>query len=224
MYCCSLSSCCQICILAHGSIVIAGGPTDSVAIASSSGIDFTDCDDIPAAFSLLTVELSKLLERVDFSTLRGALLQQSITPGGVQFPDDLHQSIIAAIDLNTLLDVLAGSRYWCWVDLRLLDTLIVSSGIQEAKLLIQKYKDTIFPKKLSEILPLQQKEHKDAYISRVAAMIEKEPNEITVGVLAMHCNILEAVIMDISNGSCVLEHLSTDQGDQSKSESGKAQV
>ena len=142
----------------------------------------------------------------------------------MQFPDDLRQSIKAAKDLDTLLDVLADSKYWNWVDLRLLDALIVSSGIQEAKLLIQKYKDAIFPKKLSEILPLQQKEHKDAYISRVGAMIQKEPDDITVGDLARNCNILEAVIMDINNGSCVLEHLSTGQGHQSKSESGKAQV
>ena len=151
-------------------------------------------------------------------------MQQSITPRGIQFPDDLHQSIKAAVDLDTLLDILTGSKYWSWVDLRLLDALIVSSGIQEAKLLIQKYKDAIFPKKLSEILPLQQKEHKDAYILRVATMIEKEPNEITVGDLARNCNILEVVIMDISNGSCVLEHLSTGQGHQSKSKCGKAQV
>ena len=155
-------------------------------------------------------------------------MQQRRTPGGVQFPDDLHQSIKAARDLDTLLDVLADSDYWSLVDLRLLDALIVSSGIQEAKLLIQKYKDAIFPKKLSEILdalPLpQQKEHKEAYISRVGAMIQKEPDDITVGDLSHYCNILEAVIMDINNGSCVLEHLSTGQGHQSKSESGKAKV
>ena len=143
--------------------------------------------------------------------MRRAILQQRRTPRGVQFPDDLHQSIKAARELDTLLDILADSDYWSWVDLRLLDALIVSSGIQEAKLLIQKYKDAIFPKKLSEILdklPLpQQKEHKAAYTTRVGTKIQKEPDDVTVGDLSYYCNILETVIMDINNGSCVLEHL-----------------
>ena len=141
-------------------------------------------------------------------------MQQRKTPGGVQFPDDLHQSIKAAKELDTLLDILADSDYWSWVDLRLLDTLIVSSGIKEAKILMQKYKDAIFPKKLSEILdklPLPQpKEHREAYTTKVGTKIQKEPDDVTVGDLPHYCNILETVIMDINNGSCVLEHV--DQG------------
>ena len=138
-------------------------------------------------------------------------MQQRKVPRGVQFPDDLHQSIKATQNLDALLDVLADSDYWSWVDLRLLETLITSSGIEEAKILIQKYKDAIFSKKLSDILDKlllpQQKEHKEAYTSKVGTKILKEPNEITVGDLSHYCNILEAVIMDINSGSCVLEHL-----------------
>ena len=213
------------CTCIYCSIVVAGGPTDSVAITSSSDIDFTNCPDIPTAFSLLTVELHKLLKRANFAILKFGVLKQRWTPGGIEFPDDLQRRIKAARELDTLLDVLVDSGYWNWVDLRLPSALIVSSGIQEAELLIQNYINAIFPKKLSDILPLpQQKEQKDAYISRVAAMIEKEPNEITVRDLARNSDILEAVIMDINNGSCVLKHLSTGQGHQSKSESGKAQV
>ena len=213
------------CTCIYCSIAIAGSPTCSVAIACSSDIDFTDCPDIPTAFSLLTVELHKLLKRADLAILKFGVLKQRWTPGGIEFSDDLQRRIKAATNLDTLLDVLVDSGYWNWVDLRLPSALIVSSGIQEAELLIQKYKDAIFPKKLSEILPLpQQKEHKDAYIYRVAAMMAMEPNEITVRDLARNSDILEAVKMDINNGSCVLEHLSTGQGHQSKSESGKVQV
>ena len=158
--------------------------------------------------------------------MKRGLLQYIRYPIRVQFPDDLRQGIKAATNLDSLLDVLADSKYWNCFDLGLLEVLVVSSGIQEAELLVQKYKDAFFPKKLSEILSFfpQNKEHKDAYISRVAAMIDKEPNEVTVGDLSRYCNILEEVIMDINNGSCVLEHLSIGQGHQSKSESGKAQV
>ena len=143
--------------------------------------------------------------------LRRALVQQRRTPKGVQFPDDLHQRIKNAQNLDELLDELADSDYWNWVDLRLLDAMIISSGIHEAKILVNKYKEAIFSKKLSEVidkLPLpQQREHKDAYTTKVGSKIQKEPNEVTVGDLSKYCTILEAVIMDINEGSCVLEHL-----------------
>ena len=161
----------------------------------------------------MTAEITKLLKRVDFFALRRAILQQRNVPRGVQFPDDLYKSIKTAQDLDTLLDLLADSQYWSWVDLRLLETLVVSSGIREAKVLVNKYKEVIFSKKLSEVLDKmfmpQQKKHKDAYTSRVGSKIEKDPNEITVGDLSRFRAALEKVIMDINNGSCVLEHLTT---------------
>ena len=152
-----------------------------------------------------------MLKRADFFTLRRAILQQRKVPRGVQFPDDLYQSIKAAQDLDTLLDLLADSKYWSWVDLRLLETLIMSSGIREAKILVNKYKEIIFSKKLSEVLDKvflpQQRKDKDAYTTRVGSKIEKDPNEITVADLSRFNTTLERVIMDINNGSCVLEHL-----------------
>ena len=193
--------------------IITGPSNTTNNVVSSSDIDFSDCDDIPSAFSLLTAEITKLLRRADFFTLRRAILQQRKVPKGVQFPDDLYQSIKTAQDLDTLLDLLADSQYWSWVDLRLLKTLTMSSGIREAKVLVNKYKDVIFSKKLSEVLDNmfmpQQKKHKDAYTSRVGSKIEKNPDEITVGDLSRFRTILEKVIMDINNGSCVLEHLGT---------------
>ena len=190
------------------------GPSNTTnGVASSGDIDFSDCDDIPSAFSLLTAEITKLLRRADFFTLRRAILQQRKAPRGVQFPDDLHQSIKTAQDLDTLLDLLSDSQYWSWVDLRLLKSLTMSSGIHEAKVLVSKYKEVIFSKKLSEVLDKmfmpQQKKYKEAYTTRVGSKIEKDPNEITVGDLSRFRTTLEKVIMDINNGSCVLENLDT---------------
>ena len=182
-----------------------------VSTSAVNSINFDKCDDISIAFSLLTAEVAKLLKRADFRTLRRALLQQRKTPRGVQFPDDLHQSIKEAQDLDALLDVLADSDYWSWVEIRLLEALIASSGINEANCLIQKYKEAIFPKKLSEVLdklPLPpQKEYKEAYATKVGSKIQKEPEDVTVKDLSLYCTKLEKVIMDINNGSCVLEHL-----------------
>ena len=92
-------------------------PIVTARSANTITIDFSDCDDIPAAFSLLTAEISKMLKRSDFFALRRAIVQQRKVPKGVQFPDDLYQSIKAAQDLDTLLDLLADSKHWSWVDL-----------------------------------------------------------------------------------------------------------
>ena len=152
-----------------------------------------------------------MLKRADFFVLRRAIVQQRRVPRGVQFSDDLYQSIKAAQDLDSLLDLLADSKHWSWVDLRLLETLIMSSGISAAKGLVTKYKETIFSIKLSEVLDKlfmpQQRKDKEAYSTRVAIKIEKEPNEITVGDLSQFAPVLETVIMDINNGTCVLEHI-----------------
>ena len=176
-----------------------------------SSVSFLDCEDISVAFSRLTAKVFKLLEKVNVNTLRRAIVQQRRVPRGVQLPDNLCQSIKAAQDLDTLLDILIESDYWSWVDLRLLETLVVSSGIQEAEILIHKYKQAIFPRKLSDIierLPLpQQKEDKIAYTTKVGTKILKKPSEVTVGDLSHYCSILEKVIMDINSGSCVLKHL-----------------
>ena len=200
-----------VCLILDSFSVFVVSPSGTGTIVSS--INFTDCDDISTAFLLLTSEISRLLKKADISTLRRSLLQQRKTPGGVQFPDDLCQRIKAARELDTLLDELTDSDYLSWVDLRLLNALIISSGIREAKILVDKYKEAIFPKKLSEImdkLPLpQQKEQKEAYTTKVGSKIQKEPDEITVGDLSHYCAKLEKVILDINNGSCVLEHLDT---------------
>ena len=183
-----------------------------VLIGSASPVVF-DCNDIPGAFAVLAAEVSNLLKKAEFPTLRRAILQHKSVPKGVQLPDDLNQEIKVAKDLDTLLDALAGSKYWSWIDLRLMEALIKSSRIREAADLISKYKDTIFSKKLSEVLDKmfipKEKESKGAYTSKVASKLEKDPNEMTVGDLSEFLIHLEKVIMDINSGSCVLEHLGT---------------
>ena len=140
--------------------------------------------------------------------MRRAILQQRNIPNGVQLSHDIRVAIKFAKSLDDLLDILFDSEYWSWIDLRLLETLIMSSGILKAKVLVDNYKKAVFSKRLSDILnhfclPQQ----KNAYINRVAMMIEKDPNEIVVEDLVRNRETLKAVIMDINHGRCVLEHL-----------------
>ena len=181
-----------------------------LATTTVCSIDFSDCHNISEGFTLLVAELSKMLESAHFSALKRAFKMK--IPDGVQLPDDLKAKILEAKQLDTLLDALVESKYWNFADLRLIGVLVMSSGIREAKSLVDKYKEVFFSTKLVDILNvcthtvLPPNQHKE-YVCRVGSKINKEPDEITVADLAHYCTALETVIMDINEGSCVLEHV-----------------
>ena len=89
----------------------------------------------------------------------------------------------------------------------------MSSCIREAKILLNKYKEMVFSKKLSEGLDKvffpQRIKGVDTYTTRVGSRIGRYSNEITVADLSQFSTTLERTIMDINNGSCVLEQLNT---------------
>lgn len=178
--------------------------------AATVTIDFTDCKDIMEGFVHLTSKLSETLQSAKFSTLKRALLMK--TPGGVQFPDNLKKTIKEANDFDALMDALVESKYWNFADLRLPCVLVISSGIRVAMNLVDKYKETFFGIKLVDILKkfnhevLSPDKHRE-YACRVGSKINKEPHEVTVADLGQYCTTLETVIMDVNEGSCILEHI-----------------
>jgi len=131
-------------------------------------------------------------------------------PGGVQLPNDLYQRIEAAQKLDDLLDTLSKSQYWHWIDLRLMNVLIFSSGIRRAKELVDKYKAFTYPKKLSEVLDLSQreKEIKEAYTAKVSSKLEIEPDKITIEDLSKRWVKLETLILAIPFGTSAFESTS----------------
>ena len=132
-------------------------------------------------------------------------------PLGVQLPDNLKRKIKKAEQVEKLLDALVKSKFWNFADLRLIDILVFSSGIREAKELVDRYKEVFFSTKLTDILSTGVKVHPpnkhEKYVCRVGQKISKEPHEITVADLSKYCTNLEKVIMDINKGSCVLDHV-----------------
>ena len=156
---------------------------------------------------VLVAELPKVLESADFSALKRAFRMKTL---GMQLPDDLKTKIKDAKQLNDLLDALFESKYWNFADLRLIYMLVYSSCIREAKTLVDKYKEAFFGTKLIDVLQIFTKNTPKQcaeYTYRVAIKINKKPDEITVGDLAEYCTKLETVIMDINEGSCILDHI-----------------
>ena len=123
-------------------------------------------------------------------------------------PPDVVQKIQTADNLDALLDILTATEYWSWIDLRLLETLVVASGSTAAQDIVDKYKATVYSKKLIDVLPnAPSKEIRDAYFTKIVSKVGKDSDEITVADLIEFRSKLEKVIMDINNGTCVLEHI-----------------
>ena len=115
------------------------------------------------------------------------------------------QKIKSTENLNSLLDILAGSPYWTWIDLRLLEGIVIASGSSAAKCLLKDYQNIVFSKKLLEVLHgIPNKEVNDTYYSKIASKIEKDLNEITISDLLEFQSELETEIMDLKNGTCAL--------------------
>ena len=137
--------------------------------------------------------------------MRRSCIEQINTPSGAQLSPDTVKKIKAAENLNALLDILAESPYWSWIDLRLLEGIVIASGSSAANNLLIDYQNVVFSKKLLEVLPsIPNKEVKDAYYSKITSKINKDLEDITVSDLLKFRSELETVIMDIKIGTCAL--------------------
>ena len=170
--------------------------------------DISNFDSIREAYIYLTSNVSKLLQKEDFYTIRRSCIEQINTPSGAQLSPDMVQKIKAASHLNALLDTLAESPYWSWIDLRLLEAMVTASGSSVAKDLLTKYRTAVFSKKLLEVLPsVPNMEIRDAYYSKIVSKVQKDLGDIIVSDLLQFKSQLETVIMDISSGTCSLAYI-----------------
>ena len=170
--------------------------------------DFSKFTNVSSAFVSLTTSVTKCLANEDIGIIRRACIVQIQSPNGAQLPPDVVEKIQNAHNLDTLLDILTATKYWSWIDLRLLEALVVASGSSTAQDIVKKYKEAVYSKKLKEVLPdAPSEEIKDAYFTKIVSKVGKSSDEITVADLIKFRSRLETVIMDINNGSCVLEHI-----------------
>ena len=171
--------------------------------------DFSKFKSISSAFVSLTSTVTRYLENQNFFTIRRACITQIKSPNGAQLPPDVVQKVQSAENLDALLDILAATEYWSWIDLRLLEALVVASNSSTAQNIVDEYKATVYSKKLIDILPnAPSKKIRDAYFTKIVSKVGKNSDEMTVADLIEFRSELESVIMDINNGTCVLEHIS----------------
>ena len=170
--------------------------------------DTSQFNNVRTAFVYLTSNVGKLLQNEDFYAIRRSCIEQINTPSGAQLSPDMVQKIKAANNLNALLDTLAVSPYWSWIDLRLLEAMVTASGSRDAKNLLTSYENGVFSKKLLEVLPcVPNKEIRKEYYSKIVSKINKDLDQITVSDLLEFKSQLETVIMDITSGTCALARI-----------------
>lgn len=121
----------------------------------------------------------------------------------------MKQRITTASNLNNLLDTLADSPYWSWIDLRLLEVIVVASGSRAAENLVTAYKNQVFSKKLIEVIStIPSKKVKDEeHYAKIVSKFSKALQEITISDLLKKRSQLEKVIMDLKSGTCALAHI-----------------
>ena len=170
--------------------------------------DFSKFTNVSSAFVSLSSSITKCLANEDFGIISEACIVQIQSPNGVHLPQDVVEKIQNAQNFNALLNILIGTKYWSWINLRLLEALVVASGSSTAQDIVNKYKETVCTKKLIDVLPnAPSEEIRDAYFTKIVSKVGKSSDEITVADLIKFRSKLETVIMDINNGSCVLEHI-----------------
>ena len=177
-------------------------------VRSGTTISFDEFDTVSEAFVFLTSQLKLLLAKTDFSNIKRSCIEQINTPNGAQLPPELVEKVNSCGNITVLFEVLAQSCYWSWIDVRLLKVMAAASGLAEAIQLLSNYKKAIFSKKLFDILPnAPSKKVKEEYYTKIVTKLHKQPNEMTVADLIEFQSELETVIMDITKGVCILEHL-----------------
>ena len=165
---------------------------------------------ISYAFIVMQTRMTNLLRKVNnatFRNIRVSCFGQINSPNGLQLPQETITLMREAKNIEDMIDVLACTPYWSWIDLRIFETMALASGLPQAMELLRNYKDAIFPKKLLDVLPDTPKyEDKDTYYRMVVSKTNQQ-GDMTIGDLAKYMSDLKDVIMQIQEGRCVLANL-----------------
>ena len=170
--------------------------------------EFQRFSNVGNAFIVLQTKMKAILNSANFGDLRRACIVQMHNPGGAQLSPELIDKIKITKNVDELLDQLVDSPYWSWIDVRIMEAMVIASDISQAQELFYNYKAVVFSKRLLDLLPnVPSKKVKQQYYDKIIAKIKKDSNEMTVADLLEFQSQLEAVIMDIKNGVCILENL-----------------
>ena len=182
-------------------------PTTNSVQQSKALVKFSKNWNIEAAYNNMTSAVENVLSGGDFPQLRRACIHK-IKSLKSNLPHKLIPQILRTSSMNGLLDMLAQSEYWNWFDTRLLEALTYASGSPEAIELLEHFKSTFYPRKVSEFIPYQLvRPFKD--FTSLKDKFDKDPSEVTVYELLQHRYKIETEVLDTDEGELVLSCIKT---------------
>ena len=117
-------------------------------------VKFSKDQHIETAYSTMISAIETILTAGDFPLLRRACIHRIKSLKG-DLPHKLIPQILWTSSMNELLDMLAQSEYWTWFDTRILEALAYASGSPEAIEMLEYFKKTFYPRRISEFIPYQ---------------------------------------------------------------------
>lgn len=167
--------------------------------------EFEHFDDVRDAFIVLTTKMKALLKKANFHSLKRACIIQS---NELELSQDLIMAIQNTKNVDELFDMLERSFYLSWIDIRILEKIVEVSDSSQAINLITNYKAAVFSKRLINILPyIFSNEVDKEYYAKVAAKIDRNPDEMTVADLLSLQSQVEEIIMGIKQGIGIMEQI-----------------
>ena len=152
--------------------------------------------------------MKTLLKKADYGDLRRACIAQIHNPGGAELSQNFVEQLLRTHNIDDLFDLLVSSPYWSWIDIRILEVMVVASDSSQAFELLDNYKAVFFSKKLIDLLPnMFSKEVEEERYTKLVTKINKDPREMTVCDLLELQIKLEIEVMNVKKGICILEHL-----------------
>ena len=150
--------------------------------------------------------MKALFKKADYGDLRRACIAQMHNPGGAKLSPKLVEKISATQSIDSLFDLLVCSPYWSWIDIRMLEAMVIAFDNAQAAELLSNYKAVVFSKKLNDLLPHAFSKEVEEDYTKLVTKIKRDPKEMTVGELLHLQSKLEVEIMDIKKGISILEH------------------
>ena len=163
---------------------------------------------VSTAYLNLTMLLASTFQLNDISTLKIALINQAHTPAGVKLNQSTKNKIISSKSSNDLLMAISDCSSCNWLNTTLLEEM-AHNTTSDAIEMIEQYKLFIYAKKLKEVLLEQPNSTSKIahYTTSVSAMMNVDPDEITVGDFLRLYSYDENIISDLSEGILNVERI-----------------
>ena len=174
---------------------------------SKSLVKFSKDWSIETAYYNMTSAVETILTASEFFQLRRTCIHKIRSLAG-GLSDKLIPQILHTSSMNELLDVLAQSEYWNWFDTRLLEALTYASGSPEAIELLEHFKRTFYPRKISEFIDYKLIRPFKEFIT-LKDKFDKDPSQLTVYELLEHKFKVEKEVLDIDKAELVLSCIKT---------------